>query len=116
MFKKIIILLTAMLVFFGCQVKQKEAQEIPMNTFVKIYVSALRVDSLMNQYQKPESFPDAVLNTICKSHNFSSQDFKHTHNVFNSNSAKKIELDSLLKQAIEAETMKSLNGKETENN
>lgn len=116
MLQKTMILLTAIIFLFACRAKQKEAQEIPMDTFVKMYVSVLKEDSLMKQYQKPEALPDSILNAIIKVYSFSSQDFRNTQNVFNSNPAKKNELENMLKQAIEAEAMKSLNEKETEKN
>lgn len=109
MSKPITIVLTALVLILSCQSRQKEAKEIPMDTFVKMYVSALRVDSLMKQYQRPEMFPDQELKLIFEKHDFSSRDFKFTYNVLTRTPDKKKELDSLLKAAIEAETMKSLN-------
>jgi hypothetical protein len=106
--KKSMFVLAALIMFLGCQSKPKDAQQIPMDTFVKMYVSALREDSLMKRYQKPESFPDPALDLIFKKYDFASQDFKLTHYVLTGTPTKKIELDSLMKLAIEVETMKCL--------
>ncbi|MBL7960781.1 hypothetical protein JNL27_11140 [bacterium] len=116
MSKKIMFGLIVLIMLLGCQSKQKNAREIPLDSFVKMYVSALREDSLMKQYQKPESYPEPALDSIGKMYGFSSIDFKHTYRAIAVDPVKKVALDSLLKQAIEAEAMKSLNEKEIEKN
>lgn len=115
MYKNFLILIVLSMVL-GCQSKQKPGKEIPTNAYVKIYVSALKEDSLLKVFQKPELFSDPALDVLCKKFEFSSADFKYTHALIGKDPARTLEVDSLLKQAIEAETMKSLNDKEPEKN
>ena len=110
------IMLGALIFYFGCQSKQKEAKELPPDLYVKAYVSALREDHLMKQFLRPEAFPDSSLDRVLKSLDVNTGDFKFTQNVVNKDPMRKDALDSLIRQAIEAETLKSLNEKETEKN
>jgi hypothetical protein len=116
MVKRTSILLAVMVLLMGCQGKQKEAKQIPVSAFVKMYVTALREDVLMKQYHNPEAFPDSSLDRILKTYDISVYDFKYMQNYTANDPAKKSEFDSLLKQAIETETLKSLNEKEIEKN
>lgn len=68
----------------------------------------------MKQFQRPEAFPDSSLDRVLKSLAVNAGDFKFTQNVVNKDPMRKDALDSLIRQAIEAETLKSLNEKETE--
>lgn len=110
------ILLATLMFCFGCQSKQKDAKELPMDVYVKAYVTALREDELMKQYQRPEAFPDSSLDRVLRAVAVSAHDFKFTQSAAAHDPEKRNKLDSLLRQAIEVETLKSLNEKETEKN
>jgi hypothetical protein len=110
------ILLTTLMFCFGCQSKQKDAKELPMDVYVKAYVTALREDHLMKQFQRPEAFPDSSLDRVLRTLGVNAGDFKFTQDAVNKDPMRKNALDSLIRQAIEAETLKSLNEKETEKN
>ena len=114
--KKPVILFLALFTFFSCQTKTEPTKNIPMDSFVKMYITALREEALAKQYGTPESFPDSSLERILKPFAATPADFKNVYEKLKNDPAHKRELDSLLKRAIEAETMKSLNEKENEKN
>jgi hypothetical protein len=87
-----------------------------MDSFVKMYITALREDALAKQYGAPESFPDSSLDRVLEPFSVTPADFKSVHEKFKKDPVQKNILDSLIKQAIQAETMKSLNEKENEKN
>lgn len=109
--------MTGMLIFsLGCQPKEKGAKELPPDLYVKAYVSALQEDLLMKQFQRPEAFPDSSLDRVLKTLSVNAHDFKFTQDAVNKDPKRKGAVDSLIRQAIEAETLKNLNEKETEKN
>lgn len=116
MFSRTAIILGALIFSLSCQSKQKAAKELPMDLYVKAYVSALREDHLMKQFHRPEAFPDSSLDRVLNIVGVTVNDFKFTQDAVNKDPMRKNTLDSLIRQAIEAETLKSLNEKETEKN
>jgi pantothenate kinase len=114
--KKPVILFLALVTLLSCQTKTEPIKSIPMDSFVKMYITALREDALAKQYGAPESFPDSSLDRVLKPFSVTPADFKSVHEKFKKDPVQKNVLDSLIKQAIQTETMKSLNEKENEKN
>ncbi len=116
MFKGAIIAGLGFLLLSGCQPKSKEAKALPVDAVVTMYIAALQEDGLMKTYGRPEAFPDTSLDRILKEFGTTSADFKKALMHLKKDPVSHASLDSLLKKAIETETLRSLNEKETEKN
>jgi len=92
--------------WMGCAPKVKE---IPLDTFVKIFMSMAADEQFRQAYQRPEDAPVDELSKFTKAHGFTGEDFKLTMTQINQDEAKKKEFNDLFTKAIMEEAMKSLN-------
>ncbi len=92
----------------GCASKPKE---IPMDTFVKIFLKMAADENFIKKYQRPEEAPDNELEQFTVPFGFSGPDFKHTMGLINKDEQKKKQFNDVSTQAIMEEAMKSLDEK-----
>jgi hypothetical protein len=90
----------------GCSSK---AKEIPMDTFVKIFMSMAADEDFRRAYQRPEDAPAGELQKFTEPHGFSGEDFKLTMTQINQDEEKKKQFNDVFTKAIMEEAMKSLN-------
>ncbi|MCB0832327.1 MAG: hypothetical protein KDC45_02580 [Bacteroidetes bacterium] len=79
----------------------------------RMYVAALEVDSLKNKYELPERYPTGALMEIGKPFEINGEEFKNTLGAIERDPAAKAKFDSLVVQAIEEATIRSINEKDT---
>ncbi len=96
------------LLWVGCEPKPKE---IPMESFVKIFLKMAGDENFIKKYQKPEDAPNEELRKFTDAFGFGGADFKFTMAQVNKDEQKKKQFNDLSTQAMLEEAMKSLDDK-----